>query len=107
MGVIGGGAWGTALARHCAHMRHDTLLWAREPEVVAGVNDLAVKENVTYLKVLRFRSRVKDPKAKRPGREGERHIPEGAHASGAFTLWPPVIPHEGIGGQKAACLLKI
>lgn len=51
MGVIGGGAWGTALARHCAHMRHDTLLWAREPEVVAGVNDPAVKENATYLKV--------------------------------------------------------
>ena len=51
MGVIGGGAWGTALARHCAHMRHDTLLWAREPEVVAGVNNPAVKENTTYLKV--------------------------------------------------------
>ncbi|KAK9846407.1 hypothetical protein WJX81_003265 [Elliptochloris bilobata] len=50
VGVIGGGAWGTALARHCAHMRHDTLLWAREPEVVAGVNDPAVKENTTYLK---------------------------------------------------------
>jgi len=51
VGVIGGGAWGTALARHCAHMGHDTQLWAREPEVVAGVNDPAVKENTTYLKV--------------------------------------------------------
>lgn len=61
MGVIGGGAWGTALARHCAHMRHDTLLWAREPEVVAGVNDPAVKENATYLKVLSFRFRVPEP----------------------------------------------
>lgn len=50
MGVIGGGAWGTALARHCAHMGHDTLLWARESEVVAGVNDPAIKENTTYLK---------------------------------------------------------
>lgn len=50
VGVIGGGAWGTALARHCAHMGHDTLLWARESEVVAGVNDPAIKENTTYLK---------------------------------------------------------
>jgi len=50
VGVIGGGAWGTALARHCAHMGHDTQLWAREPEVVEGVNDPAVKENTTYLK---------------------------------------------------------
>ena len=60
MGVIGGGAWGTALARHCAHMRHDTLLWAREPEVVAGINDPAVKENATYLKVLRLMFSVPD-----------------------------------------------
>jgi glycerol-3-phosphate dehydrogenase (NAD(P)+) len=37
IGVIGGGAWGTALAQVAA-AGGDTLLWAREPEVVEAVN---------------------------------------------------------------------
>lgn len=35
--VIGGGAWGTALANAMA-AQADVLLWAREPEVVAAIN---------------------------------------------------------------------
>ncbi|RAK57170.1 NAD(P)H-dependent glycerol-3-phosphate dehydrogenase [Phenylobacterium deserti] len=38
-GVIGGGAWGTALAQVCARAGLETVLWAREREVVDGVND--------------------------------------------------------------------
>jgi len=45
--VIGGGAWGTALAAHAARLEHDVCLWAREPEVVSGVNDRA--ENGLFL----------------------------------------------------------
>jgi glycerol-3-phosphate dehydrogenase (NAD(P)+) len=37
-GVIGGGAWGTALAQVCARAGLDTTLWAREAEVVAAIN---------------------------------------------------------------------
>jgi glycerol-3-phosphate dehydrogenase (NAD(P)+) len=33
--VVGGGAWGTALAAHAARLEHDVILWAREPEGVA------------------------------------------------------------------------
>jgi glycerol-3-phosphate dehydrogenase (NAD(P)+) len=47
--VIGGGAWGTALAIHAARMGHDTLLWARETEVVEGING-PDKENKLFLK---------------------------------------------------------
>lgn len=36
--VIGGGAWGTALASLAARNGVATLLWAREPEVVDSVN---------------------------------------------------------------------
>jgi glycerol-3-phosphate dehydrogenase (NAD(P)+) len=46
--VVGGGSWGTALATVLVENRHDTVIWAREPEVVAGINDL--HENVTFLK---------------------------------------------------------
>lgn len=51
VGVIGGGAWGTALGMHCARMGHPTLIWAREPEVVRDINDPAVRENTVFLKV--------------------------------------------------------
>ena len=37
-GVVGAGAWGTALAQVCARAGLETVLWAREPEVVAEVN---------------------------------------------------------------------
>ena len=37
LGVLGGGAWGTALAQVAAE-GGETLLWAREPEVVEGIN---------------------------------------------------------------------
>jgi glycerol-3-phosphate dehydrogenase (NAD(P)+) len=47
VGVIGGGAWGTALAQVAAAGGEDVLLWAREPEVVAAIN--ARHENETFL----------------------------------------------------------
>ncbi|HLL59824.1 MAG TPA: NAD(P)H-dependent glycerol-3-phosphate dehydrogenase [Allosphingosinicella sp.] len=47
IGVIGGGAWGTALAQVAAADGRETLLWALEPEVVEGVN--ARHENGIFL----------------------------------------------------------
>ncbi|TPG10366.1 NAD(P)H-dependent glycerol-3-phosphate dehydrogenase [Sphingomonas oligophenolica] len=47
IGVIGGGAWGTALAQVAAHGNRDVLLWAREPDVVAAINDR--HENSSFL----------------------------------------------------------
>jgi glycerol-3-phosphate dehydrogenase (NAD(P)+) len=46
-GVVGGGAWGTALAQVCARAGLETVLWAREQEVVDGVN--AAHENALFL----------------------------------------------------------
>lgn len=47
--VLGGGAWGTALALHCARKGHDVLLWAREQEAVDGINQN--HENHVFFKV--------------------------------------------------------
>ncbi len=47
LAVIGGGAWGTALAQVVATGGRDTLLWARELEVVEAVN--SGHENTTFL----------------------------------------------------------
>ncbi|MBV1690722.1 NAD(P)-dependent glycerol-3-phosphate dehydrogenase [Novosphingobium sp. G106] len=38
IGVIGGGAWGTALAQALASDGSEVVLWAREPELVAEIN---------------------------------------------------------------------
>jgi glycerol-3-phosphate dehydrogenase (NAD(P)+) len=46
-GVIGGGAWGTALAQVCARAGLETTLWAREADVVASVN--TSHENTSFL----------------------------------------------------------
>ncbi|HYJ51963.1 MAG TPA: NAD(P)H-dependent glycerol-3-phosphate dehydrogenase [Allosphingosinicella sp.] len=48
LGVIGGGAWGTALAQVAAAGGEAVLLWAREAEVVESVN--ARHENEIFLK---------------------------------------------------------
>lgn len=45
--ILGGGAWGTALANVAAAGGHEVVLWAREPEVVASVN--AHHENPGFL----------------------------------------------------------
>jgi glycerol-3-phosphate dehydrogenase (NAD(P)+) len=47
LGVIGGGAWGTALAQVAASGDREILLWALEEDVVASVNDR--RENRVYL----------------------------------------------------------
>lgn len=39
LGIIGGGAWGTALAQVASAGGRETLLWAIEPEVVEAIND--------------------------------------------------------------------
>ncbi|WP_205479795.1 NAD(P)H-dependent glycerol-3-phosphate dehydrogenase [Sphingomonas arenae] len=57
IGVIGGGAWGTALAQVAAGKGHDTLLWAREPEVVAGIND--TRQNPLFLPGIPLSDRIK------------------------------------------------
>ena len=46
--VIGGGAWGTALAQVAASDGGETLLWAIEDEVVSAIN--RIHENPVYLK---------------------------------------------------------
>jgi glycerol-3-phosphate dehydrogenase (NAD(P)+) len=39
IGIVGGGAFGTAMACVVRRSGHDVVLWAREPEVVEAIND--------------------------------------------------------------------
>ncbi len=46
-GVIGGGAWGTAIAQMLTREGQDVLIWCREPDVAEAIN--AVHENTVFL----------------------------------------------------------
>jgi glycerol-3-phosphate dehydrogenase (NAD(P)+) len=54
--VIGGGAWGTALAQVMA-AQEDIILWAREPEVVSGINN--ARENTLFLPGITLHDRIR------------------------------------------------
>ena len=45
--ILGGGAWGTALALAAVAAGRDTMLWAREDDVVAGIAEAG--ENKRFL----------------------------------------------------------
>lgn len=47
IGVIGGGAWGTALAANEARAGHKVTLWARDQQLVSAINEQ--HENPRYL----------------------------------------------------------
>jgi glycerol-3-phosphate dehydrogenase (NAD(P)+) len=55
--VIGGGAWGTALAHVLGTNGHEVTLWAREPEVVIAVNQR--HENPVFLAGAQLSPKVK------------------------------------------------
>jgi len=48
LGIIGAGAWGTALAQAAARAGTPSTLWAFEAELVAAINE--GHENPLYLK---------------------------------------------------------
>jgi glycerol-3-phosphate dehydrogenase (NAD(P)+) len=47
VGVIGAGAWGTALANAIAVAGHEVVLWGRDPDAAAAIE--AARENARYL----------------------------------------------------------
>ncbi|MGI4732612.1 MAG: NAD(P)H-dependent glycerol-3-phosphate dehydrogenase [Janthinobacterium lividum] len=55
IGVLGAGAWGTALAQLLAG-RHDVVLWARQPALAAAID--ATRENAPYLPGVPLSSRI-------------------------------------------------
>jgi len=56
IGVLGAGAWGTALAAAAVKAGRDTILWAREPEVVTAINE--THENSLFLPGIQLNERL-------------------------------------------------
>ena len=89
LAVIGGGAWGTALAQVAAAGGRETLLWAIEDDVVAAIN--RIHENPVYLKgqkldpAIRATSNFSDLRGCRRLAGGD---PGAAYARGAAAARP-------------------
>lgn len=52
IGIVGAGAWGTALAIVAARAGREVTLWAHEPDIAEGIN--AARENGVYLPGIRL-----------------------------------------------------
>lgn len=72
--VVGGGAWGTALADLLARGDSSVRLWAREPEVVESIRER--RENAEYLKGLKLCAEL-----------GATSSLEGALAGAGVVIW--------------------
>lgn len=64
IGVIGGGAWGTALAQSAAQSGGSVMLWAREGDVVRAINDQCANPlflpNIPLSRSIRATSQIDD-----------------------------------------------
>lgn len=55
--IVGAGSWGTALAIVLQDAGHDVLMWAREPEIVASINE--EHRNQFYLPEISLHASIK------------------------------------------------
>jgi len=92
VGVIGGGAWGTALAQVCARAGLEPLLWAREAEVVEGVN--ARHENSLFLAGVALDAGVRatGDYADLAGSDFVLAVPPAQHLRSTLTAFAPHAP---------------
>ncbi len=75
--IVGGGAFGTAMACVVRRSGHDTVLWAREPEVVSHLNEDGINQM--------FLSGVRVPE----GIRATNDLAEAAQGAALLLLAPP------------------
>ena len=92
IGVIGGGAFGTALACVVRRKGHETTLWVREPEVVESVN--RDERNPVYLKGVPLV----------PGIVATGDLARAAEGADFLLLAPPAQHMRGVTAQLRAVL---
>ena len=70
VGIVGAGAWGTALAIVARRAGRDVLLWAHEPETVADINQR--HRNETFLPGIKLDKAIEATSALQRGRQLRR-----------------------------------
>src|SRR5262245_19293077 len=93
IGVVGAGAWGTAIAAHAVRLEHDVRLWAFEPEVAEDVNVRHV--NSVFLPDVGLPAALRA--SNEPAEVVDRAdlvvlVPPSRHARAISTLFAPHVP---------------
>jgi glycerol-3-phosphate dehydrogenase (NAD(P)+) len=91
--VVGGGAWGTALAHVLGTNGHEVMLWAREAEVVEAVN--ARHENVVFLSGAALSPAVKATSDMAAALTGARIVMYAAPSAHLRDIAKRAAPHVG------------
>ncbi len=89
VGVIGAGAWGTALAQVCCRAGLDVTLWAREPEVAESVRDF--RQNALFLPGVELEPALKvtGDLADLAGADMILAVPPAQHVRATLTAFAP------------------
>jgi glycerol-3-phosphate dehydrogenase (NAD(P)+) len=92
IGVIGAGAWGTALAQVCARAGAEVTLWAREPEVVESIAGKG--ENSLFLPGVKLEEAISatNDMAGLAGAEFWLAVPPAQHMRATLTALQPYAP---------------
>src|SRR5258708_6909987 len=93
LAVIGGGAWGSALAAVAARAGAEVVLWARDPDVVAAINQR--HENPLFLAGIaldRAIAATGDAAAAIAGAEAALIVVPAQFLRGALTMLAPLMP---------------
>jgi glycerol-3-phosphate dehydrogenase (NAD(P)+) len=93
LAVIGGGAWGSALASVAARAEAGVVLWARDPGVVAAINQR--HENPLYLPGIALDPRIAattDAAAAIAGTEAALIVVPAQFLRGALDMLAPLMP---------------
>jgi glycerol-3-phosphate dehydrogenase (NAD(P)+) len=93
LAVIGGGAWGSALASVAARAGAGVVLWARDPDVVAAINQ--IHENPLYLPGIALDPRVAattDAATAVAGTQAALIVVPAQFLRGALEMLAPLLP---------------
>jgi glycerol-3-phosphate dehydrogenase (NAD(P)+) len=95
--VVGGGAWGTALAAHAARLGHDVTMWVLEPEVAAEITERHT--NSPYLPEIALPETIRattDSAAAVDGAEVVILVPPSQHLRSVARAVGPALPADAI-----------
>ena len=93
LAVIGGGAWGTALASVCARAGAGVVLWARDRDVVAAINQR--HENPVFLSGIALDEAIAattDAAAAINGADAALIVVPAQFLRGALAMLAPLLP---------------
>lgn len=99
--VLGGGAWGTALALTAMRAGNEVMLWARDPESVEAVNRR--NENPRYLPGIRLDEKIEATTDIAAALSGAAHILAVTPAQTVSELLAAVGPHIPSGAPLMLC----